>query len=135
MNRFLLFVSLLMLTFVYASCSKNENLYNVTAENGLNVRATPSSNGKVLGKVEYYDRIEVDTIVNGWAQIKYNDKKAYVNAKYIKKREGLTLGGFGFLILVILALLGGGGTVVGAAAILKKDGTPDMRYKVNRRNK
>lgn len=29
--------------------------------------------------------------------------------------------------------VGGGGTVVGAAAMLKKDGTPDMRYKVNRR--
>ena len=129
MNRVLFFISLLMLTFAGSSCSKNENLYNVTAEKGLNVRATPTSNGKVLGKVEYYDRIEVDTIVNGWAQIKYNDRKAYVNANYIKKKEGLTWGGFGFLILVIIVLVGGGGTI----AVLKKDGTPDMRYKANRR--
>ena len=76
----------------------------------------------------------MDTIVNGWAQIKYNDRKAYVSDKYIKKRERLSWGDYGFLILLILVLLvGGGGTVVGAAAMLKKDGTPDMRYKVNRR--
>ena len=122
---------LLSLIMAFSSCgNKYEKTYVITAENGVNIRSTPSMSGKVLEKKTYYESVEVENISNGWAKIKYGDGYAYVNAKYIKKFEGLGWGGILFIILLIIVLLGGGVT---GAMVLKKDGTPDMRYKVNRR--
>ncbi len=128
-TNFLLFASLMMLAIGFSSCSDNENTYSVTAQNGLNIRATPSPNGIILGKLEHYDDVEVDTIINNWAKIKYKDQEAYVSAQYIEKEEDLSFGTVLFFFFLLLAF-GGGGTA--AVRGLKKDGTLDRRFKANR---
>lgn len=131
--RYKIVFLLLPLVMVFCGCSGNkyEKTYVITAENGVNIRATPSTSGKVLEKKNYYQSVEVVSINNGWAKIEYGNGYAYVNTKYIKKFEGLGWSDMPFLILLIITVLGGGGAA--GAAVLKKDGTPDMRYKKNRR--
>ena len=123
-----------LLPLIVALCgcgNKYEKTYVITAENGVNIRSTPSTSGKVLEKKLYYQSVEVESIDKGWAKIQYGDGYAYVDTRYIKKFEGLGWSDVPFTILLIVVLLGGGG--VAGAKMLKKDGTPDMRYKKNRR--
>ena len=109
---------------MFASCSETET-YNVAPENGLNVRATPSRNGKIIGKLNHLDDVEVISFEGSWAKIEYGDKEAYVYAEYLNVGSSKLV----WWLVPILLLAGlGGGTVVH----LKKDGTPDMRYKSNR---
>ena len=127
-TKFIIYVTLLFVGSMFmTSCGKNEDekKYLITAENGLNVRATPSANGKVLGKLDHYETVEVDTIVNDWAKINYEGESAYVNVKYIEKQNHDKGGVWLIIIPLLLASLGGYGK-------LKKDGTLDRRYKMNR---
>lgn len=110
-------------------------IYRVTAESGLKVKATP--NGANIGTLPYAEEIAVIDISNGWAKFDYSGQEAYVSAKYLYKthsdvpNEGNDEGSFLFWIIIIgSVLLGGGGTA--AVVHLKKDGTPDMRFKSNR---
>ena len=129
--KYIFYIALLPLIMAFYGCgNRYENTYVITAENGVNVRATPSTSGKVLGKKEYYQSIKVESINNGWAKFQFGGRDAYVNAKYIKKYDGLDWKSVPFLILAILVCGGGG---VAGIKVLKKDGTPDMRYKANRR--
>ena len=121
-----IYIFLLPLMLMISGCSDTET-YNVSAESGLNVRATPSSKGKVVGKLNHLDDVEVISLEDNWAKIKYNDTEAYVSAKHLSKGSGWS--GVWFMIIVFLFAALGGGTVVH----LKKDGTPDMRFKSNRR--
>ncbi len=113
----------------FPSCGgDDDNSYYVTAESGLNVRATPSSNGKVIGKLQHYDDIEVISIDNDWAKIKYKDKEAYVSAKFIEKNADLSFGTIVFFFILLVVLGGGGSAVVHR----NKDGSLDRRFKANR---
>lgn len=58
--------------------------YEVTAQPSLKIRNAASPNAIVVSKLNYGDRINVYTIKEGWAEIRFNGKKAYVNATYIK---------------------------------------------------
>jgi uncharacterized protein YgiM (DUF1202 family)/peptidoglycan/xylan/chitin deacetylase (PgdA/CDA1 family) len=59
--------------------------YRVTNE-FLNVRATPSSQGANLGRLDKGQALEVLEFTNAsWAKVKFNDKEGYVSAKYIGK--------------------------------------------------
>ncbi|MCU7667958.1 SH3 domain-containing protein [Bacillus thuringiensis] len=59
--------------------------YVVTADS-LNVRNQPSTAGSILGKVSNGQELQyVKTLDNGWTQIKYNNKDAYVNSSYVEK--------------------------------------------------
>lgn len=68
-----------------------ENNYKVTASTRLNVRKTPSANGAILGTFKSGQEIEVISISNGWAKVKYNTQSGYVRSRYIaplpKKQE------------------------------------------------
>lgn len=110
---------------MFASCSETET-YNVAPENGLNVRATPSRNGKIIGKLNHLDDVEVISFEGSWAKIEYGDKEAYVYAEYLNVGSNNLVW---IVLILLLAGLGGGGAV----AHLKKDGTPDMRFKSNRK--
>lgn len=48
--RHFLYICVVASILMFASCSDTET-YNVAPENGLNVRATPSKNGKIIGKL------------------------------------------------------------------------------------
>ena len=53
----------------------------------LNVRATPSKNGKILGVLKKGDEVAVNSIENGFAEIEYNGTKAYVSELYLERLD------------------------------------------------
>jgi len=61
--------------------------YKVTPQIGLNVRSGPSTNYKRLGAFPYGTIIEIFSIKNNWASIKYNGQDAYISAAYIQKTD------------------------------------------------
>lgn len=64
-----------------SSASRN---YKVTAPNGVNVRKSASEKGKRLGLIPYGTIVEVKSFSNGWANISYSGKSAYIKGKNLK---------------------------------------------------
>lgn len=58
--------------------------YKVTA-GALNIRATASNKGKIIGELAKGNTVQVIKIVGGWAHVKSGSKTVYVGSKYIKK--------------------------------------------------
>ncbi|ALC89367.1 hypothetical protein AM500_05900 [Bacillus sp. FJAT-18017] len=50
----------------------------------LNVRSGPGTKYKVIGTLKNKTKVTVYFIKNGWAQIKYKSKKAYVSDNYLR---------------------------------------------------
>ena len=82
MKKYLL---LLVLVFCGIVISTAQTQYEVIASSSLNVRNYASKDGYVLGKLHRGEKVDVYAINNGWAQIRYNNRTAYVNVKYLKK--------------------------------------------------
>lgn len=61
----------------------------VTADSGLNVRSEPSTDGEILDLAENGDRLALLTEdpQDGWYQVQYNGKTAYVSADYAEVVE------------------------------------------------
>ncbi|GHP29399.1 SH3 domain-containing protein [Helicobacter pylori] len=58
------------------------------AVSGVNVRAFPSTKGKILGSLAKNKSVKVLEIQNDWAKIEFsNEKKGYVFLKLLKKAE------------------------------------------------
>lgn len=57
--------------------------YTVTASK-LNVRATASTNGAVVGSLSRGETIKVNRITGGWAEIQYGGRKCFVKADYLR---------------------------------------------------
>lgn len=77
MKRRILFVVALLMMVVALSAKT----YQVTADK-LNVRNAPEK-GAVIGSLTSGAEVEVINISNGWAEITFKGKKAYISAKYI----------------------------------------------------
>ncbi|OKA47115.1 hypothetical protein BI180_04380 [Helicobacter pylori] len=59
-----------------------------TAVNSVNVRAFPSTKGKILGSLAKNKSVKVLEIQNNWAKIEFsNETKGYVFLKLLKKAE------------------------------------------------
>ncbi len=59
-----------------------------TAVNSVNVRAFPSTKGKILGSLAKNKSVKVLEIQNDWAEIEFsNETKGYVFFKLLKKAE------------------------------------------------
>ncbi|GAA7791246.1 SH3 domain-containing protein [Helicobacter pylori] len=59
-----------------------------TAVNSVNVRAFPSTKGKILGSLAKNKSVKVLEIQNDWAEIEFSNKtKGYVFLKLLKKAE------------------------------------------------
>ncbi|KMY55487.1 hypothetical protein AC623_17360 [Bacillus sp. FJAT-27231] len=64
----------------------------VLASPTLSVRATPSQQAKVMGKLKRGTTTAVyATDTEGWSEIRYNGKKAYVTTAHLKFKSRLTL--------------------------------------------
>lgn len=61
--------------------------YCNTFDSRLNIRQEPNTNSKILGKFRYNDKIQVVTIHDNWACIKYNGNYAFVSADYITDEQ------------------------------------------------
>ena len=118
-----LLLSLVFITMLFAAC----NTHVVNTEN-LNVRATPSTNGTVIGQLHYNDRIKVTPHNDTWGQIEYKNETGYVAMKHlITKKEKFETNVLGIVIIVVMTLMVGGR---GFTTIKrKKDGSIDRRYK------
>ncbi|WQT27510.1 SH3 domain-containing protein [Helicobacter pylori] len=58
------------------------------AVSGVNVRAFPSTKGKIIGSLTKDKSVKVLEIQNDWAEIEFsNEKKGYVFLKLLKKAE------------------------------------------------
>lgn len=64
--------------------SGNGNTSGVITADSLNVRETPSANSKVIGSLKKGAKVTVFKQSNGWSEITYSGKKAYVSAQFIK---------------------------------------------------
>lgn len=61
-----------------------ENNYRVTSSSMLNVRKSASTSATVLGTFESGQQIEVVSLSNGWAKVKYNGKTGYVSENILR---------------------------------------------------
>ncbi|MBC1544005.1 N-acetylmuramoyl-L-alanine amidase [Listeria cossartiae] len=62
----------------------------VSSDGGLNVREKPSTSSNSLGLLNKGDQVTVTSQQNGWAQIQYNGKSAWVSSDYLTIRESVT---------------------------------------------
>ncbi|MDT0013049.1 N-acetylmuramoyl-L-alanine amidase [Listeria cossartiae] len=62
----------------------------VSSDGGLNVREKPSTASNSLGLLNKGDQVTVTSQQNGWAQIQYNGKSAWVSSDYLTIRESVT---------------------------------------------
>lgn len=66
------------------SFAQNMYVEVINVSRSLNVRQAPDQNAKIIGSIKLGTLIEVKSISNGWAEIVFNDKQAYVSANYVK---------------------------------------------------
>lgn len=59
--------------------------YKVTANSGLNVRTSQTSNSSRIGGLKKGTIVEVISTSNGWHKINYNGRTAYICARYTTK--------------------------------------------------
>ena len=122
-------LSITFIALLFTAC----NTHVVKTDN-LNVRSAPTKNAKVIGQLHYNDRVKVTPHNDAWGQIEFEDKTGYVAMKHMittKENFKSNCEMAGLILVLALFGLGGGGAAV-AVGKLKKDGTPDMRYKANR---
>ncbi|WP_205753447.1 N-acetylmuramoyl-L-alanine amidase, partial [Bacillus cereus] len=81
------YVSMSYISYDKPSTSQPQTQYKyVVTADSLNVRNQPSTAGTIVGKVSNGQEVQyVKTVDNGWMQIKYNNKDAYVSSAYIEK--------------------------------------------------
>ncbi|WEA42339.1 SH3 domain-containing protein [Priestia aryabhattai] len=53
----------------------------------LNVRATPSTSGAIVGKITKGNTVDIVDESKGWAKITYNGKEAWISSQYINKTK------------------------------------------------
>ncbi len=81
MKKFIIFTLLLLTAHISFAATE---LYQVTAESGVNARSEPStSKGYVLTTIKKGEIIPVYKIEDGWAQTRYHNKRLYVKVDYI----------------------------------------------------
>ena len=61
-----------------------EKNYKVTVTSGVNVRTNTTSKGKILGKLPYGTIVSVNKFSDGWAQIRYTGKIAWIKGENLK---------------------------------------------------
>ena len=58
------------------------------AKTTVNIRAKPNTNGKIVGKLYWNDKVQVIRKINKkWYLVKYKKKNGYVCVKYLKKKR------------------------------------------------
>lgn len=67
---------------LYASDNEALPAYYMV-KTSLNVREAPSASSKVMGSLKKDSEVLVDSVVNGWAAIVFNDKVGYASKKYL----------------------------------------------------
>lgn len=81
---------LLLLSLLIQSCAFDSveepkyDIYRVEVDTYLNLRATPSKKGEVLGTIDNGTLVEVTEISDGWAKVSYRGEEiGYVSSEYL----------------------------------------------------
>lgn len=63
---------------------KNAKAVKISADGGLNIRSQPSTDGEILGLAEDGSRLPllIEKASDGWYEVEYDGKSAYVSADY-----------------------------------------------------
>lgn len=83
-NRTFTITLMLLFSAVFETIVAQE-IYEVVSQSKLNVRSLPGTDSWALGTLAPKEQIYVYRIDGDWAEIRYNNQKAYVSAKYIRK--------------------------------------------------
>lgn len=67
--------------------------YRITSQNGVNVRAVPSTEGEIIGGLGFNDKIRAYEVAGEWGKIDFNGKVGYVNLRYAECLSALTARG------------------------------------------
>ena len=59
----------------------------VVTASSLRVREAASTSSAVVGSLKVNDRVSVTSTSNGWAQIQFNGKTAFVSETYLTNNE------------------------------------------------
>lgn len=78
---------LLALSFLFTASAALAATYyvNVSLRSDLNVREGASYDATVIGHLFKNDTVDVKSSKDGWAEISYNGKTAYVRSNYLSK--------------------------------------------------
>lgn len=88
MKRILSILSIFIIAFAifsYEQVQANSGTTYTVLTDSLNVRATPSHDGDVIGKLQKGDKVAVFKDKYGWKQTYYNGKEAWVAGQYLSK--------------------------------------------------
>ncbi|MEY8742436.1 SH3 domain-containing protein [Bacillales bacterium AN1005] len=81
----LAYVSADYLTDVKAMASVSKSVTKYVTADTLRVRSNPSTKAAVIGSFKEGAKVTVKSEENGWAQIEYKGKKAYISSAYLTK--------------------------------------------------
>lgn len=79
------YVSVKYIKKVNAETESSYGMYKVTLQALLNIRSQPSVDSQILGVLQPNEHIEVLSIEEQWAKIKYESLVGYVALKYVEK--------------------------------------------------
>lgn len=76
---------LIVIISIFTACAicYAENNYCVISPADLNIRKSASTSSEILGTFHSGQEIEVTSVNNGWAKVKYGNKNGYVLTEYI----------------------------------------------------
>ena len=81
-------LSILIGCLVLGSTLFAQDIYEViNVSKGLNVRVAPDPQARIIGSLANGTLVKVYAISDGWANILYKEKVAYISARYIKFKE------------------------------------------------
>lgn len=82
--------SKIFLMLLFVSCLKpalGQERYEIITTSRLNVRSQPSVTAQVLGSLGANEQVDVFSITDGWAEIFFNGRHAYISANFIQKKS------------------------------------------------
>lgn len=78
-------IGLSLFTYNQSIYAEKEYSAIVVVDTTLNVRSAPAITGEIIGSLQGGEEIDVHSEAEGWAEIRYEDRQAWVSVTYIKK--------------------------------------------------
>lgn len=85
------FIFLLVLS-VYSFTITAQSMYEVISSSNLYVRSAPEPQASIIGSVAAGHKIEVISVLNGWAEHFFNGQKGYSASRFLKRIETEVIG-------------------------------------------
>lgn len=63
---------------------------NTPNKGTLNLRSEPNSNSKILARIPYNTALEVESTINDWSKVIYNNIEGYVMNQFLGDKKSIT---------------------------------------------